>query len=111
MAGAAGQTAAHASLLPLEGQGTWHYVRFIAAWHGNVPAKDVLTETIARPLVRTPEGVRAKARALIWLHGGTDGGPIMAIGDGLFEALLADLTSTPCRFRPARVATDAEGTG
>ena len=47
------------------------------------------------------EGLKAKARALLWFHGGTDAGfPYTALGDGLFESVVAEVVGVPCRFHP-----------
>ena len=85
-----------------EEQGLAYHEQFVASLRGSPPLADVLAEKIAGIPTKTPEGVRAKARALVWQHGGSDAGPLIPFGDGLFESLLADLTETPFRPRRAR---------
>lgn len=83
-----------------EEQGAFHQARFIASFRGEPPVANVMANRIARIPATTSEGQKAKARALVWLHGGSDAGPLIPIGEGLLESLLADMTGTPCRFRP-----------
>ena len=81
--------------------------RHQAAFRGIASLEEVMAAEIARIPARTPEGARAKARALVWHHGGDDVAQAgWALGTGLFESLLADLTGSRCTlgaFPRARV--------
>ena len=95
-----GERASLAAMTP-EQRDTHSHVRLIASLNGNKPTADTMAAMIARIPSRTPEGVKAKARALLWFHGGTDAGfPYTALGDGLFESVVAEVMGVPCRFHP-----------
>ena len=58
---------------------------------------------IAKLRARTPEGLRAKARAAAWNAGGDDTAlPRLLLGDALLASLLADLTGLPHNQKGAR---------
>ena len=78
--------------MPLE-QRRQHYTAASTAMiKGEDSAQDILARRIGAIPARTPEGLRAKARALNWRWGGDDARPFGILdGDPLLASLLGDV--------------------